>query len=153
MPRAARPAGVLASRGQAMPDIVVDCRPLKRHDLPRFILWHTGYHHQIMEQVVHHNLFKKVMTDVLDKIKETMQEDPMATMNVLAVCTGGNHRSVAFALVLKSLLDRQNINTSVRHLSEASWKSRRLCLHCEDCDENAPKRVAIMQEAFDIVAG
>ena len=107
----------------------------------------------IIEQVVHHKLFKEAMTDVLDDIMDKMQEDPTAIVNVLAVCTGGNHRSVAFALVLKSLLHRKNMKTSLRHLSEANWRSRRMCLKCEDCDEKAPQRAAIMQDAFDIVTG
>ena len=143
----------LESGGIAVPDIVVDCRPLKRHDLPKVILNHTGYHHMIIEQVVHHKLFKEAMTDVLDDIMDKMQEDPTAIVNVLAVCTGGNHRSVAFALVLKSLLHRKNMKTSLRHLSEANWRSRRMCLKCDDCDEKAPQRAAIMQDAFDIVTG
>lgn len=139
----------LAARGLPSPDIAVDCRPLKRTDLPTWILTHTGYHREILEQVVHHTLFSKTMQSVVDDIQDAMH-DHTNIMVVLAVCTGGSHRSVAFALVLQSILQRLNLKATLRHLSEATWKTRGLCQGCPDCRENDEKQ-RMFDEAFDAV--
>lgn len=139
----------LRMRGFMEPDIVVDCRPLKRHDLPRHILKHTGFNATIIDQAVGHTLFKPTMKAVVDDIKESVTES--APKAVLAVCTSGTHRSVAFALTLANILDRMSYRTKMRHLSWGTWKSRGLCWNCEDCDDANELKAEIFDKAFKIV--
>ena len=124
----------LVLRGLPEPDVVVDCRPLKRYDFDKAILRHTGHHAEIVYQTVEHRLFKATMQAALDNIREVFDEGNGA--NVLVVCTSGCHRSVSFALVMEYILKQLLYHTQVRHLSEGSWRPRGLCMSCTACDED-----------------
>jgi hypothetical protein len=128
----------LKVRGLPEPDVVVDCRPLKRYDFDKAILKHTGHNAAIVHQTVDHRLFKPTMKAALDNIREVFDEGNGA--NVLVVCTSGCHRSVSMALVMEYILKKMLYHTNVRHLSEGSWKPRRLCMSCTECaDDNEAK--------------
>ncbi len=120
----------LKVRGIAEPDIVVDCRPLKRYDLDKTILRHTGHSAQ----------------SAVGNIQKVYYEGN--GVNVLVVCTSGCHRSVSFALMMEYILKELLYHCKVDHLSDGSWRPRRLCMSCTLCSTgNAWK-----QETFEKAA-
>ena len=121
-------------RGVPRADILIDCRPLKRYDLPGYILSHTGYHNMIMMQAIDHSYFVPTLTDVVQTVMALMDSGQVA-VHVWAMCTGGNHRSVAFSLVLESILSRMQYHVRIRHFSKSSWESRGLCMGCDQCQK------------------
>ena len=135
----------LKVRGFPEPDVVVDCRPLKRYDFDKAILKHTGHNAAIVHQTVDHRLFKPTMKAALRNIREVYENGNGAT--VLVVCTSGCHRSVAMSLVLEYILQRQLYHTTVRHCSEGSWWPRRLCTSCTECDENNEAKLKCFEMA------
>ena len=135
----------LKVRGFPDPDVVVDCRPLKRYDFDKAILKHTGHNAAIVHQTVDHRLFKPTMKAALRNIREVYENGNGAT--VLVVCTSGCHRSVAMSLVLEYILQRQLYHTTVRHCSEGSWWPRRLCTSCTECDENNEAKLKCFEMA------
>ena len=135
----------LKVRGFPEPDVVVDCRPLKRYDFDKAILKHTGHNAAIVHQTVDHRLFKPTMKAALRNIREVYENGNGAT--VLVVCTSGCHRSVAMSLVLEYILQRQLYHTNVRHCSEGSWWPRRLCTSCTECDENNEAKLKCFEMA------
>ena len=64
----------LVLRGLPEPDVVVDCRPLKRYDFDKAILTRTGHHAEIVYQTVEHRLVKATMQAALDNIREVFDE-------------------------------------------------------------------------------
>jgi hypothetical protein len=139
----------LKVRGIAEPDIVVDCRPLKRYDLDKAILKHTGHSAEIVFHTVDHRLFKKTMQSALGKIQKVFDEGN--GVNVLVVCTSGCHRSVSFALVMEYILKQQLFHCRVAHLSDGSWRQRRLCMSCNSCDEGNQWKAELFAKAASMV--
>ena len=136
----------LKVRGIAEPDIVVDCRPLKRYDLDRSLLKHTGHHAEIVFHTVDHKLFKTTMRKAICDIQEVF--DDGHGVNVLVVCTSGCHRSVSFALVMEYILKQMLYHTKVVHLSDGSWRRRRMCMSCPECDDDNESK----KESFETAA-
>jgi hypothetical protein len=136
----------LKVRGLPEPDVVVDCRPLKRWDFDRAILKHTGHHAAIVHQTVSHRLFKPTLQGAMDNIRDLFTEGRGA--NVLVVCTSGCHRSVSFALVMEYILNQMLYHTKVMHLSDGSWRTRRMCMSCPECDDDNKAK----KESFEAAA-
>ena len=134
-------------RGVPSADILIDCRPLKRYDLPGYILSHTGYHNMILLQAIDHNLFMPTMIDVVQTVRVLMDSGKDAA-HVWAMCTGGNHRSVAFSLVLEYVLCRMQYHVRIRHFSKSSWESRGLCMNCDQCDDEHEYKVKAYAEVY-----
>jgi hypothetical protein len=139
----------LKVRGIAEPDIVVDCRPLKRYDLDRSLLKHTGNHAEIVFHTVYHKLFKTTMRKAICDIQEVF--DDGHGVNVLVVCTSGCHRSVSFALVMEYIMKEQLYHTRVSHLSDGSWRPRHLCMSCTLCSTGNPWKQDSFKRAPAIV--
>ncbi len=106
----------LKVRGFVEPDIVVDCRPLKRYDLDRSLLKHTGHHAEIVYHTVNHVLFKTTMQKAVCNVHQIYEAG--RSVNVLVVCTSGCHRSVSFALVMEYIMRQQMYKTKVSHLND-----------------------------------
>jgi hypothetical protein len=141
----------LKVRGIAEPDIVVDCRPLKRYDLDRSLLKHTGHNAEIVHHTVDHRLFKTTMRKAIGDIQEVF--DDGHGVNVLVVCTSGCHRSVSFALVMEYIMKEQLYHTRVSHLSDGSWRQRRLCMSCLLCSTDNPWKQDTFKRAAELVLG
>ena len=139
----------LKVRGIAEPDIVVDCRPLKRYDLDRSLLKHTGHNAEIVHHTVDHRLFKTTMRKAIGDIQEVF--DDGHGVNVLVVCTSGCHRSVSFALVMEYIMKEQLYHTRVSHLSDGSWRQRRLCMSCTLCSTGNPWKQDTFKRAAELV--
>ncbi len=139
----------LKVRGIVGPDIVVDCRPLKRCNLDRSVLKHTGHNAEIVFHTVDHTLFKTTMQSAVGNVQNVYDEGN--GVNVLVVCTSGCHRSVSFALVMEYILKQQLFHCRVAHLSDGSWRPRRLCMSCNLCDEDNEWKHELFEKAARMV--
>jgi UPF0042 nucleotide-binding protein len=78
----------------------------------------TGLDEPVKEYLFRHdsiNVFLKKLYDMLDFLRPLYVEEGKSQLTVAIGCTGGKHRSVAFAEALGRYLQSQGIKTVVQH--------------------------------------
>ena len=117
-----------------------NCKPFKQEGELKHALSHTGYHYDIIESVLTHPEFYRIVWKKFQKTWadwqwHTKTDDYLACF----VCKSGCHRSIAALLGAKYFFDTIKIPVEVRLVNIEDWRHRKCVNNCWYCKDSWQK--------------